>query len=356
MRRAKANNIAPASAESPKSGEVCLVSPLDGLAELVSGQDASKQVTQSTSWQYMPPPGRTTPPRAGRAKANSRTHIQTNRLNIVASIQSELIAHLSRQAEIAHILRQQDRVEAVCEQLEQLHEPIACFWRGFAGQLKGVGNLNHARKLLERAVSYAPRNYQARALFILGSVAEHEKDYKAEAEFYRSALALNHSDLFTAVEVRRAQALAATREGNNQRTVQILEPLRALAGNHPFLNTQLLNHLAVAYQNTGRLREAMEVVRIACASPFAAIYNEFGETQAEIEQELAETQSQAIAIVVPARSPEQRLQSKVIIRFQIVESSARRRVIKPIIGRAPVIRSIMERVATVAPIHAPPAF
>ncbi|MGA9767824.1 MAG: hypothetical protein WBV94_02210 [Blastocatellia bacterium] len=191
-------------------------------------------------------------------------------------------------------------------------------------------------------------------MLALGSIAEYKSDYKAEAEFYRAALALNHSDLFTAVEARRAQALAATREGNHQRTVQILEPMQTLAGHHPFLKAQLLNHLAVAYQNVGRLREAIGFMRRACASPFAAIYHEFSETRAEIEQEIAKTQSQSTIVVVPARPSQQQLQKKAIIRFQYIEPSARRRVINPTIGRAPVIRSIIERVATVAPIHAPP--
>ncbi len=252
------------------------------------------------------------------------------------------------------MLRQQDRVEAVCEQLEQIHEPIACFWRGLTIQLKGVGNLNHAQKLLEQAVSYAPRNYQARALFILGSVAEYKSDYKAEAEFYRAALALNHSDLFTVVEVRRAQALASVREGDQRTAIILLESAQTLASYHPYLNAQVLNHLAVAYQNTGRLREAIELARVACTSPFATIYHEFSETLAEIEQEIAKTQSQAIVVVVPALQAEQRPQLKVIFSFIIVESHARRIVIKPTIGRAPVVHSIVERVTTVAPIHAPP--
>ncbi|HST20394.1 MAG TPA: hypothetical protein VLR90_04720 [Blastocatellia bacterium] len=62
MKRAKANNIAPASAESPKSGEVRLVSPLEGVTEFRLGHDESKHVTQSTFEQYAPL-GLTWPPK-----------------------------------------------------------------------------------------------------------------------------------------------------------------------------------------------------------------------------------------------------------------------------------------------------
>src|ERR1044072_249864 len=145
MRRARANNIAPVSAESPKSGEVRLVSPLGGATELVSGHDASKHVTQSTSEQAAPP-GLTIPPKAGRIRVSSRTHIQTNRLIIgLTSVQNEVITSLSRQAEIAYTLRQLDRIEAVSKQLEQIHAPIAYFWQGLAAQRHGKGNLDHAR-------------------------------------------------------------------------------------------------------------------------------------------------------------------------------------------------------------------
>ncbi|MGA9770307.1 MAG: hypothetical protein WBV94_14810 [Blastocatellia bacterium] len=357
MRKARANNIAPASAESPKSGEVCLVSPLVGLTELMSGHEASKHVTQSTSEQAAPP-GLTCPPRAGRARASSRTHTQTNRLIIgLTSLQSEVIASLSQQAEIAYILQQLDRVEALSKQLEQIHAPIAFFWQGLAAQRQGKGNLDHAEKLLVEAVSHAPLSYQARALFVLGSVAEYRGDYKAEAAFYSHALKLNTSDLFTTIETNRAIAISRAVEGDHKQAVEILERVLRLAhyyrARSPYLYLQTINSLAIELSYAGRKQEAIELARIACLSPLASIYHEFRETRAEIEQEIAETQSQANIVVVPAR-PAKQPQQKVSISFQIVGLYVRRRVIKPTIGRAPIICSIIERVATVAPIHAPP--
>jgi tetratricopeptide (TPR) repeat protein len=212
--------------------------------------------------------------------------------------------------------------------------------------------------LLEQAVNHAPRNYQARALLVLGSVTGYRKDYKAEAAFYRHALRLNTSDTFTTVEANRAIAISKAVDGDHKQAVKILESVLQLAhyyrGHNPYLYLHTLNSLAVEYQAVGRLREALELARIATASPLASFWHEFSETRAEIEREIVETQAQAIAIVVPARLPEQKPQPKVIIRFLFVESRARRKVIKPTIRRTPVFRSMIERVATVAPIHAPP--
>src|ERR1044072_4069868 len=269
MRKNRVNSIKPDCTESVASGEVRLLSGAGEPTALVfqpPPHDESKHVTQSTSEQYAPL-GLTIPPKAGSARANRRIDTATNRLIIVVSIQNELIARLSRQAEIAYTLRQLDKVEAVGRQLEQIHMPVASYWQGLAAQQQGEGSLDHARKLLEHAVSYAPRNYQARALLALGSVAEYRGDYKAESEFYRAALALNHNDLFTTVEARPALAILARHEGNHQKAIQILEPVRALASHHPYLKAQLLNHLAVEYHDTGRLHEAFSFARIACASP-----------------------------------------------------------------------------------------
>ncbi|MGA9767825.1 MAG: hypothetical protein WBV94_02215 [Blastocatellia bacterium] len=130
MKKNRVNSIKPDGTESVASGAVRLLSGVGEPTKLVFQplpQDASKQVTQSTLEQYAPL-GLTTPALAGRARANSRTKINTNRLVIVtASIQSELIAYLSRQAEIAYTLRQLNNVEAVSKQLERIHMPVAYY-------------------------------------------------------------------------------------------------------------------------------------------------------------------------------------------------------------------------------------
>ena len=364
MKKAKANSKRPGSVASARPGEVRPLPSLDRTSILCPSAQAAphpeqRPLTQLPS-QY-PPLGFTWSAKAGSESANSKANKQTKRLIILSSIkdfQSELIASLSRQAEIAYALRQRNRVEAVSKQLEQIHMPVAAYWRGLIAQQQGAGNLDHARKLLEQVVNHAPRNYQARALLALGSVAEYKGDYKAESEFYRAALELNRNDLFTAVEARRAQAIAAVREGDQEQAISLLEQTLSLAhyyrAHSPFLYLQSLNSLAVEYREAGRLHEALALARIVCASPLASIYPEFAITRDKTERKIQERQCSTVIVVVPARPTEQRPQQKVSISFQIVGLHVRRKVIKPTIGRAPVVRLIIERVATVAPIHGPP--
>jgi tetratricopeptide (TPR) repeat protein len=290
MNRAKAKTNRPA----PASAGVSLISPPGAAAAPLIPPSPSKHVTLSTSSQYAPP-GFTCPPKAGSARARSSTNTDKHRLIIcgLSSIQSEVIAHLSRQADSAYYLRQIDKVDAIGRQLEEIHAPIASYYRGLAAQRYGAGNLDQARRLLEQAVNYAPRNYQARALFILGSIAEYRRDYKAESEFYRLALSLNQSDLFTAVETRRALAIRASSGGDHRSAIHILENLLHLASKHPYLHAQVLNSLAVEYHQAGRLQEALRLAQIVCASPLATIYHEFGETRKEIQEDLRERELRA---------------------------------------------------------------
>jgi tetratricopeptide (TPR) repeat protein len=322
------------------------------------------------------PPGLTIPPRPGAASIASKKHANQKRLVIVglSSIQNEIIAHLSRQAEIAYALRQLDRVEALSRQLEPLHAPVAAYFRGLAAQQSGRGDLDRAQELLELAAEHAPRPIQARALLILGSVAEYRGDYKAELEFYRQALELNRDDLYTAVETRRAIAIRASIEGDRAGAIQILESVRPLAALHPYLSAQLLNHLAVEYHQEGRLDEARQLSEIVCTSPLASIYEEFHETRKEIIEDQARTENRASAVTVrnsDVVEADARPQSKQIFhrqkerarrriarnRFCRIIASKGRPAARDLIARKsePTRSQIIDQIMTAAPIHAPPA-
>jgi len=239
------------------------------------------------------------PEKTGIASTINRTNTHKHRLIIcgLSSIQSEVIARLSRQAELAYILRKPQKVDAVCTQLEQAHAPIASYFRGLAAQRDGNGDLRQAEKLLEYAADRAPRGYQARALVALGSIAEYRADYRAELEFYRAALKLNQTDVFTAVEARRAIAISARRAGDHARAIQILESILPLASREPYLQAQVLNHLAVEYHDAGRLQEAYKLAQAACSSSLVTIYQEFEETRKEIEKDLAEREPRRPAVI-----------------------------------------------------------
>lgn len=217
--------------------------------------------------------------------------------------------------------------------------------------VKWQGRTSEARAMLE-----AVRGpYQARALNALG-VMQHIAGRVEEAiRLYSEVITANAGhDAFAVINTQFQVSAIKSLNGDHSKAFDDLLSLwpvvRIAAKSHPHLWPALHNEIAYELLHLGRIGEARQAAVIAVASPIADKYPEWGETAQEVEA----STSQAILVAVPARPLERRPQPRVISRFIFVESRARRRVIKPTIGRAPAIRSIIERVAMVAPIHAPP--
>jgi tetratricopeptide (TPR) repeat protein len=354
--------------------EVCLSGPphtagADGPPQ-GSPQTPQTLPVQSPS-QYKPLPTRTCPPNAGSASAINRTQIEKHRLIILglSSIQSEVIAHLSRQAEIAYTLRQLDKLEAVCRQLEQVSPPIASFYRGYLEQYSKQRDLSAARSHLEYALSEAPLHYQARAALVLGNVANHQRDYKTESECYRFALSVNRNDRFAVVEAYRALSIQASAAGEHAEAIHLLQNVIPPAVSNPYLQAQVLNSLAVEYHHAGRLQEAARLAEIVCASPLAAIYHEFGETRKGIQEDLREQEARPLIIASAAvavetvcaitAKEEKKQQSGPGRAVRIIYARPGRESINP--ACAPVVifdhasSFIQSRAYSCAPIHAPPS-
>ncbi len=232
-----------------------------------------------------------------------------------------------------------------------LPEPLAAYYRGLAALR--MEQVEAAKRHLESAVSTAQGVYLTRSILALGAVAGYQGDYEPEMSLYAEALKYKQ-DYFSYIETSRAIAIY----GRQKNPIATLERLYSIARKAPGhkLRLDVLNSLAVELQLTGKLHEAQKIANVVCASPLAILYPPWRETQKEVAQELAEVERARIVVVVPAQNPERKPKPKVIVNLIVVESRARRRVIKPIIGRAPIICSMVERVATVAPIHAPPIF
>jgi tetratricopeptide (TPR) repeat protein len=348
MSKAKTNSTKPSIVLSSSAGlDASLTAPSSLIAANPLTPQSAPQIVQVPPLQLpgqYTPDGWTCPPNAKAQRANKRISTLKNRLIIgISSIQSEVIADLCRQAEQAYILRQFERVDAISTQLEQLNAPIASYFRGLAAQRSGKGDLGYAQRCLERAISSAPRPYRSRALLALGSVAKYRADYKAEAEFYRSALALNESDVFTSVETYRAIAIRASLEGDHAKAAGILERLIPFTSRRPYLQAQLLNSLAVEYHAIGRLEEAARLSRIVCASPLANVYAEFPETRREIQADIAQAESRAIIVAVKLEKKKIRRLVKLLILALIVFFSIKR--VRPRADRAPSLSiQIIERV------------
>ncbi len=265
-----------------------------------------------------------------------------------------LAAQIARVAELAYGQRNIKAMEHTGREL--LRFPLEAAQNAglyyLAVATKWQGRTDEARVLLEAVRG----QYQARAIHALGAIHYEARKFDEAAKLYSEAVRASQGrDAFTIINAQFQVSAIKSAHGDHEQALNDLYSLwpvvRIAAKHHPHLWPTLHNELAYELLQLGRIVEASQAARIAVESHWAVSYPEWRETAAEVEA----ATSQAILVVVPARPPEQSPQPKVIIRFLLVESCARRRLIKPTIGPAPVIRSMIKRVATVAPIHAPPA-
>ena len=210
---------------------------------------------------------------------------------------------------------------------------------------KWQGRTDEARKLLESIRG----PYQSRAIQALGVIHHAAGQVDEAAQFYSEAMRADQGrDIVAQVNFRFQASTIKSLHGKHEQSLDdllSLWPVVRIAAKHQSHFWPLLhNEIAFELLQLGRIDEAKRAASVAIRSPFIVAYPEWQETAGEI----AESERQTILVVVPARK------QKVIIRFQIVGLHVRRKIIKPTIGRAPIICSITEQVATVAPIHAPP--
>ena len=250
---------------------------------------------------------------------------------------------LTRIAELAYSYRNITAMEHAARELLAYDSDASLYYLAMAARWQG--RTDEARNLLESVRG----NYQARAIHALGIIHHAAGQIDEAAKYYCEAMRANRAhDLFALVNSRlQASSIRSVRGQHDQSLDSLLSlwpVIRAAAKQYPHLWPSFHNDIACELLALGRLEDAKRVASVAIASPLAPAYPEFQDTV----QEIAESERRAILVVVPARK------QKVIIRFQIAGLYVRRKLIKPTIGRSPVVRSIIEQVATVAPIHAPP--
>jgi hypothetical protein len=225
------------------------------------------------------------------------------------------------------------------------------FYSGIIAKREGDPS---AALIFESLIDSPDHRVRARSVQALGAIHFEAARFDEAARLH--ALALDSEDPFTRINALFQVSFIRSEQGDYKQSLAVLNDLWPMVGRlskeHPHLPYLFHNHVACDLLELGRVEDARAHSAIAVASPIAEAYPEWRETAREIET----ASPQAILVVVPARPITRRPPPKVITSFQRVESSARRRSFKPTIGRAPVIRSIVERVATVAPIHAPPVF
>ena len=249
---------------------------------------------------------------------------------------------LTRIAELAYSHRNVKALEQAGRELLAFDSDAALYYLAIVA--KRQGRTDEAQKLLETVRG----PYQSRAIHALGAIYYESGRLDEAAQFYSEAMrASNGLDLIALVNFRFQASAIKSENGKHEQSLDDLlslyDPVRVAAKHQPHLWPSLHREIAFELLQLGRIDEAKRAASIAISSPLAQVYPEIQ----EIVREIAECERQVI-LVVPARK------QKAIIRFQIIGLYVRRKLIKPTIGRAPVVRLIIERVATVAPIHGPP--
>ena len=250
---------------------------------------------------------------------------------------------LTRIAELAYSQRNVKAMEYAGRELLAYDSDAALYYLAIVA--KRHGRTDEARNLFETVRG----PYQSRAIHALGAIYYESGDSNEAAKYYSEAMRADQGrDAVTLVNFRFQASAIKSAQGKHGQSLDDLLSLwpivKVAAQRQPHLWPTLYNEIAYELLELGRIDDAKRAASIATSSPLARFYPEIEETATAI----AESERQAIFIVVPAHK------QKAIIRFQIVGLYVRRRLIKPTIGRSPIIRSIIEQVATVAPIHAPP--
>ena len=196
-------------------------------------------------------------------------------------------------AEQAYLLRQMDIVEEAVKLSQTL--PLSDDYKWAIKYYEAVcagrkREIDKANSLFESVAENAPLQYRAKALLSLGTgFLWHADDKESALKFFNEAsyVAHNHvGDLQTSLNAHRMLAVVRSAEGDHEGALAGLESLfpivRAVASKYPPVYYDYMNNLAVEMGETGRLEEAFNASRIALSSPFAGVYNEWRETQADL--------------------------------------------------------------------------
>ena len=251
---------------------------------------------------------------------------------------------LMRIAELAYSQRNIKVMEHTGRALLAVDSDAGLYYLAIAA--KRQGRTDEARKLFETVRG----PYQSRAIHALGAILYEAGRFDEAAQFYSEAMRADQDrDVVAQVNFRFQASAIKSAQGQHEQSLDGLLSLynvvKVAAKRQPHLWPTLYNGIACELLELGRVEEARQAASVALASPLAHAYPEFQETAREI----AENERRVILVVVSA------LPQKVI-HLQFVGPRVRRKTVMPIIGRAPIICSMVERVATVAPIHAPPAY
>lgn len=215
----------------------------------------------------------------------------SHKLEVLSGLGDRLVAL----AEQFHAARQMGALEQVSHALTKLPLPrdykvIGQYYEALRLQRFGCGDVEQARRLLERVAGEAPLFYRVRAMQSLAANSRHKGDYRTAISLYYEADRIGARnriyDPYIIVGTPKMAAVISSLEGNHKGALAALEELFPIAHSmrrvRPQVYYDYLNSLAVELAVAGRLEEARSASRIALASPFASAYPEWRETSNDI--------------------------------------------------------------------------
>lgn len=198
-------------------------------------------------------------------------------------------------AEHAHASRQIDALEQLSQilvraSLSRAYEDIGRYYQALCIHRFGLGDIEHAGRLISQVAESAPPKYRARAMVSLGASSYRKGDNQSALSLYREAASFSSRnglyDPYSTIQAQRMVAVINSEEGNHVGSARLLEGLfpfaRTMGRWQPHLYYDYMNSLAVELCEVGRLEEARNISQIVLASPLAAAYPEWRETNDEI--------------------------------------------------------------------------
>jgi tetratricopeptide (TPR) repeat protein len=187
--------------------------------------------------------------------------------------------------EWARTFRQFDMISEYAFILSKLpsrkYQAVGQYYSGLAICQNGLGEMDRAQAILEKAASVAPLKYRAQAMITLSAISWVKNQPSNTLEYCIEAARIG-SDL-TAMQALRGIAVLKGREGFHRSSLRDLENLYPIMKyTPPHIYFDYLNSYAVELVEAGKVEEAQNVCRITLASPYAFAYPEWRETEQDL--------------------------------------------------------------------------
>lgn len=226
--------------------------------------------------------------------ASTRRSLQLVMVPLQAAVVRQRIRTLTLQAEEARSLRALDKVNAIADTLlaiAPLHlQPLGTYYRAISLNRSGRGT-PQSTAIFEALTGSPLAVLRGRAELALGTQAYLRGDHSLADGHYQTAQ--KHFDVVAndpigAIHLRKMRAILRGAGGLHETALFELQQTWRLAKTiHANYGTEvycILNSMSTELIAIGHANEALPLVNVALASPYAVNFPEWAETKAEIER------------------------------------------------------------------------